>query len=80
MDGLNSNEKIKAGEEVEYAIDPEHTQYLRGRGTGEGTGVVGSVMPNASVIAPFSSHHVQSQEGNHRDHRSAMGGTDGMCC
>jgi hypothetical protein len=79
MDGLSSDEKIEAGEEVEYAIDPKRTQYLRRRGAREGTDVVGSAMPNASVTALFSSHHVQSQEGNRRDHRIAVGGTDRTC-
>jgi hypothetical protein len=68
MDGLSSNEKIEAGEEVECAIDPKRPQYLRRSGAGEGTSIVGSAMPNASVTAPFSPHRMHSQEGNHRDH------------
>jgi hypothetical protein len=29
MDGLSSDEKIEAGEEVECALDPERPQYLK---------------------------------------------------
>jgi hypothetical protein len=32
MDGLSSDEKIEAEEEVECAIDPERPQYLRRSG------------------------------------------------
>jgi hypothetical protein len=63
MDGLNSDEKIEAGKEVEYAIDPNRPQNLRRSGAGEGTSVVGSATPNTSVTAPFFSHRAQSQEG-----------------
>jgi hypothetical protein len=32
----------------------------------EGTGVVGSDVPDASATAPLISHHVCTREGNHR--------------
>jgi hypothetical protein len=70
MDRLSSDKKIEAGEEVECAIDPGRPQYLRRSGAGEGASVVGSVMPNASVTAPFSLHRAHPQEGNCCDHYS----------
>jgi hypothetical protein len=70
IDRLSSDEKIEAGEEVECAIDPERPQYLRRSDAGEGAGVVGSAMPNASVTAPFSSHRAHPQEGYRCDQYS----------
>jgi hypothetical protein len=66
MDGLSSDEKIEAGEEVECALDPERPQYLRRSGMGEE--VVGSTMPDASITALFSPHRVHPQEGNRCGH------------
>jgi hypothetical protein len=70
MDGLSSDEKIEAGEEVECAIELGCPQYLRRSVAGEGASVVGSTMPNASVTAPFSLHRAHPQEGNSCGHHS----------
>jgi hypothetical protein len=51
MDGPSFDEKIKAGEEVECAVDPECPKYLRRSATGEGVSIVGSARPNASITA-----------------------------
>jgi hypothetical protein len=64
MVGLRSDRKIETGEEAECAIDFECPQYLKRSDAGEGAGVVGSAMPNASVTVPFSSHRAHPQEGN----------------
>jgi hypothetical protein len=70
MVGSCPDRKIETGEEAECAIDPERPQYLKRSDAGEGTGIVGSVMPNASVTAPFSSHRAHPQEGNRCGHPS----------
>jgi hypothetical protein len=59
MAGQNAEEKVEVKEEVECALNPKRSQYLRKSGRGEE--VVGSTTPDASVTAP---HRVHLLEGN----------------
>jgi hypothetical protein len=72
MVGWSSNRKIETGEEAEYAIDPKRPLYLKRSDAGEGVGVMGSAMPDASVTAPFSLHRAYLREGNHCGHHSGL--------
>jgi hypothetical protein len=63
---LHSNKKREIEEEAECAFDPERPRHLKRSDAGEGAGIIGSAMPNASVTAPLSLHCAHPQEGNCR--------------
>jgi hypothetical protein len=50
----NSEEKVEAEEEVESALNPKRSQYLRTGSRGEKG--VGSTMLDASVTSPHRAH------------------------
>jgi hypothetical protein len=60
MAGQNSEEKVEAEEEVECALNPKLSQYLRRSSREEERG--GSTVPDASVTAPHRAHHSGSWE------------------
>jgi hypothetical protein len=68
---LRSDRKIETGEEAGCAFDPERPQHLKRSNAGEGAGVIGSAMPNASVTTLFSLHRAHPREGNRCSHHGA---------
>jgi hypothetical protein len=65
-----SGRKSETEEEVECAFNPERPRHLKRSGAGEGAGVMGSTVPNASVTAPLFLHRAHPREGNCRSHRN----------
>jgi hypothetical protein len=60
---LRSSE-VEEREELECAFNPERPQHLKKSDAGEGAGIVGSVVPDASATVPLILCHACAREGN----------------